>query len=92
LHNCIMLASITLVGCRVEKNPLKNNATVVFRRNIFLGKTEKKLFELILLHRAISPISKLHINIFLCLLWQSIECKEMYPIFVFAKCCWSVHF
>jgi len=21
-----------------------------------------------------------------------IEGKEMYPIFVFAKCCWSVHF
>jgi len=21
-----------------------------------------------------------------------IDSKEMYPIFIFAKCCWSVHF
>jgi len=39
-----MLASITLVGCRVEKNPLKNNVTVFFKKQVFLEETEKKNF------------------------------------------------
>jgi len=39
-----MLASITLVGCRVEKNPLKNNPNVFFKETFFLRKTEKKNF------------------------------------------------
>jgi len=44
------------------------------------------------LHHAISPFSDIHNdNFFKPIMAFKSEDKEMYPIFVFAKRCWSIH-
>ena len=51
-------------------------------------KKNKPHSELFLLHHAIPSFAELHSIPIMAFKFQS---KEMYPSFVFAKCCWSIH-
>jgi len=53
---------------------------------LFIEKNRRPHPKLFLLHHAVSPFSELQ-----TIVAFKIEGKEMHPIFVFAKCCWSVH-
>ena len=57
----------------------------------FLKENRKSPFWIVFIPSCISRFSKSHNDNLYVLMAFKIEGKEMYPIFVFAMCCWSVH-